>query len=34
MGKKAYVIGKFEQKELVREVYRKLEERGYEISCD
>ncbi|MFH1325643.1 MAG: hypothetical protein ABIH49_02650 [archaeon] len=31
---KIYVIGKFEQKELVREVYGKLREIGCEISCD
>lgn len=31
---KVYVIGKFEQKELVRDVYRRLREIGYEISYD
>jgi hypothetical protein len=31
---KVYVIGKFEQKEEVKEVYGKLEQLGYEISYD
>lgn len=32
--KKAYVIGKFEQKEEVRRVYEMLREVGYQITCD
>lgn len=31
---KIYVAGKFEQKDLIREICRKLEEIGYEISYD
>ncbi len=32
--KKVYVVGKFEQKEKVREVYAKLNEIGYKVSYD